>query len=219
MAEEKSKRRIMLIEAMVAAILLIFIGAYMVDRVFPTPQVGTGDGNTIVGFVPIEIKSQSIDITATKPTAYLLFTERDSQFSITSLRISGNVKGQGRAEVVLDNGIGQELVIYSNIKKSQGNMITGMAVSEDENALPADTKIDKTTQPWLLIKEENDITETPKTEIGEAARTTEGLFQYICKDTCYMNMKMQKELVYTLKIRLDAGTEISITELSYMLEV
>lgn len=224
MAEDHKKNKMLMIEAMFAVMLLIFVGAFALDRFFPTQAV-TADTvfPGIVGFVPVEIKSQPIDLYAAVPSRFVLFSEKEQAFELTSLRLSGEVIGQGRAEIVLDNGLGQELIIYSNVKQKQGNMITGMAVTaEDGEPLPADAKIDTVAadQAWLMITPgEGTLQESPSRELGNDQQTISGKFQHTCLDTCYMNMKMQKGLYYTLKVRLDPGTEVRINELKYMLEV
>jgi hypothetical protein len=221
MAETHKRNNMLMIEGMIVVLLLIFIGAFTLDRFLPTKAVPGGGGDTppIVGFVPVEIKSQQISINAAESIRYILFTEREGQFNLTSLRLSGEVIGNGRAEIVLDNGLGQELLIYSNIKQKQGNMITGMAVDGDANRLPDDVKVDEVTQPWLIISSGESTKETPEKQLTEDRETVSGKFQTACTDTCYMNMKMQKDLYYSLKIRVDAGTEIRITDLKYTLEV
>jgi hypothetical protein len=223
MVESHTKNKLLMLEFMVAVVLLVFVGAFALDKVYPTAQVATETGTLpIVGFVPLEIKSQPIDLSSNGPSAFLLFSEKDDAFNLTSFRISGEVTGTGRAEIVLDNGLGQELLIYSNIKQKQGNLITGMAVDEAGEPLPDDAKIEQVQKEsaWLMISADTKSTvEGPKTELGDNKRTEAGVFQHSCVDTCYMNMKMQKGLYYTLKIRVDAGTEAKINELKYMLEV
>ncbi|MBU2561532.1 MAG: hypothetical protein KKD17_04485 [Nanoarchaeota archaeon] len=160
---------------------------------------------------------------AAEPSRFVLFSEKDQAFALTSLRLSGEVIGEGRAEIILDNGLGQELRIYSNVKQKQGNMITGMAVTAEEGEpLPADAKIDNVAaeQAWLMITPgEGTLQESPSMELGDDKQTIAGKFQNTCLDTCYMNMKMQKGLYYTIKVRVDPGAEVRINELKYMLEV
>jgi hypothetical protein len=220
--EEQKKSRMLMIEAMLAIIVLIFLSALALDKFFPTPTTNAISGAPgIVGFVPVEIKSQPIDITAKQTTKLVMFSEKPDQFSLTSLRLSGEVIGNGRAEIVLDNGLGQELLIYSNVKQKEGNQITGMAVDESQ-PLPADVKIDNVAaeQAWIKITDSGTaLDETPSQSLGEDKTTTAGAFQNECLKTCYMNMKMKQGLYYTLKVRVDAGTEVKITELKYTLEV
>ena len=139
-------------------------------------------------------------------------------FNLTSLRLSGEVIGSGRAEIVLENGLGQELWIYSNMKQKQGNMITGMAVGEEDTAL-AEEKAEATDTAWLMITPGDANKESPEKQLTPEREITSGKFQNTCTDTCYMNMKMQKGLYYTLNVRVDAGTQVKITELKYTLDV
>ena len=223
MVEQHKKNKLLMIEAMLAVGILIFIGAVALDRFFPTPQVPLNSGSpSVVGFVPLEVKSQPIDLFANEPASFILFSEKEEQFDLTSLRISGKVTGDGRAEILLDNGQGQELMIYSNVKKKQGNLITGMSVSDDSQPLPKSANIQKVDPPqaWLKItKDEKVQTEGPVTELGDDKITVAGLFEHTCVDTCYMNMKMQKGLYYTLKVRVDPNTEVNINALTYILDV
>ncbi|MBW2963945.1 hypothetical protein KY363_00660 [Candidatus Woesearchaeota archaeon] len=222
MVESHSKNKMLMIELMLAIGVIVFVGAIAIDRTFPTPQVSTdGEAVPIVGFVPVEIKSQPIDLSAETSSAFILFTEKEEQFSLTSLRLTGEVTGTGRAEIVLDNGLGQELLIYSNIRQKTGNLITGFAVDAEGETLPEDAKITDVDTPsaWMLITKDKDTSvEGPKTDL-DGKRTEEGPFQNTCVDTCYMNMKMQKGLYYRIKVRLDPGTTVNINEMKYMLEV
>ena len=222
MVEEHTKNKMLVIELMLAVVLLVFIGAFALDKVYPTNLVPAGsDTVPIVGFVPIEIKSQQIDLSAPVSTSFVMFSEKNMLFNLTSFRMSGEVTGEGRAEIVLDNGLGQELLIYSNIKQRQGNLITGMSVSDEGDPLPADAKISPVAPPqaWLKISAGEELGEMPKRELGDDKETVSGRFQHECRDTCYMNMKMKQGLYYTLKVRVDPGTEVKINELKYVLEV
>lgn len=225
MVHDHTKNKMLMIEAMFAVMLLIFIGAFALNKFFPTPAVqGNPDVPGIVGFVPVEIKSQPINLIAQEPTSFILFSEKEEPFELTSLRLSGMVIGEGRAEIVLDNGLGQELLVYSNLKQKQGNLITGMAVTSDQEGepLPEGAKIENVEpqKAWLKITPDSvPIRESPVTELTSDKQTVSGDFDHACLDTCYMNMKLQKGLYYTLKVRVDAGTEVRINELKYMLEV
>jgi len=220
MVEEHKRNRLLMIEAMLAIGALIFFSAIIVDRFLPSATVPVGDSKSpqIVGFVPVEIMSQPIDLVATESRSFILFTDREQLFNLTSLRISGEVIGSGRAEIVLENGLGQELWTYSNIKQKQGNMITGMAVNEEDNNLPTE-KDELKNQTWLIITPGDAIAENPEKQLTDGRETVTGKFQNSCTDTCYMNMKMQKGLYYTLKIRVDAGTQVNINELKYTIDV
>jgi hypothetical protein len=223
MVHEHTKNKILVIEIMLAVVLLIFIGAFALDRFFPTPAVPLETGAPgIVGFVPLEIKSQPLNLVATESTNFVLFSEKGEQFELTSLRLSGLVKGDGRVEIVLDNGLGQELLIYSNVKNKQGNLITGMSVTDEGEPLPEGAEIEDVApdQAWLKITPgEAALAELPTIELGDSKQAADGEFQHNCVDTCYMSMKMQTGLYYTLKVKVDPGTEVNINELKYMLEV
>lgn len=224
MVEEHTKNKMLMIEGMLVIGALIFVAAFALDKYLPTAQVPVGnDVPGVVGFVPVEIKSQPIELVAEEPTSFVLFSDKKDLFELTSFRISGDVLGDGRAEIVLDNGLGQELLIYSNVKQKQGNLITGMAVSGDESQpLPDGASVSEIepAEAWLKITESKyPIRDTPTQQLGDNRQTVSGEFQHRCVDTCYMNMKMQEGLYYTLKVRLDPGTKITINELKYMLEV
>ncbi len=224
MVEEHTKNKMLMIEGMLVIGILIFVAAFALDKYLPTAQVAVGsEAPGVVGFVPVEIKSQQIELIAKEPTSFVLFSDKSDIFDLTSFRISGEVIGEGRAEIVIDNGLGQELLIYSNVKQKQGNMITGLAVSGDETTpLPEGAQITDvpTEEAWLRVTpSEYPIKEKPYQELGDNRRADSGQFQHTCVDTCYMNMKMQRGLYYTLKVRVDPGTEVVINELKYMLEV
>lgn len=223
MPEEAKKSKALTIQLLIVVLAFIFIGAFAIDKAFPTAKVPEGKGTVpIVGFVPIEIKSQQIDITAEKPSAFVMFSEKEEPFDITSFRISGEVEGDGRAEILLDNGLGQELLIYSNIKQKKGNMITGMAVGSQSEPLPENAEIEEVEKDkaWFKISSNaTEIDEKPAIDTGSGTEASQGKFKHACSDTCYMNMKMKEGLYYTLKVRVDPGTKVNINELKYTLEV
>ena len=223
MSDENRKSRVLTMQFMVVILAFVFIGVFAIDKLFPTAIVLSDTGVVpIVGFVPIEIKSQPIDISASEPSSFVLFSEKEESFDLTSFRISGTVKGEGRAEIVLDNGRGQELLLYSNVKQKQGNLITGMVVQGEEHPLPENAEIEQLEgdKAWFKISTSGDkIDELPIISIDGGMTVIDGNFEHACTDTCYMNMKMKKGLYYTLKIRVDEGTEVNINELKYTLEV
>lgn len=223
MVEQQTKNKLLMLELMLVIGILVFVGAFAIDRLFPTETVWlNGDTLPIVGFVPVEIKSQPINLVAKEPTSFVVFSEKDEQHLLTSLRLSGTVTGDGRAEILLDNGLGQELLIYTNVKQKKGNLITGMSVSDEGEPLPEDAKIVEIApqQAWFKITpSEKPLGERPTGEIGDDKQAGPGEFQHSCVDTCYMSMVMRKGLFYTLKVRVDAGTEVSINELKYTLDI
>ncbi|MBW2966896.1 hypothetical protein KY362_00260 [Candidatus Woesearchaeota archaeon] len=224
MSPDNSKNRVFVLEMIIVLGLVIAVSAFALNSFFPTPLVPANDGNVpgIVGFVPVEINNQPLNLEAKEPKSFVLFTDKEEPFQLTSFRLSGTVAGEGRAEIILDNGLGQELVIYSNVKPQRGNLITGMAVSEEsENPLPEDIKVNEIPHEtaWLRIAEKPDIAaETPTTELDNK-RAVAGEFENSCTDTCYMNMNMHDGAYYTLKVRVDPGTEVRITSLKYTLDV
>ncbi len=230
MVQDHTKSKLLMMEGAFAVLVLIFLAAFALDQFFPTEQVPI-DGGTpgIVGFVPLAISSQPIDLLTLEPRSFVLFSEKTESFLLTSFRLSGQVNGEGRAEITLDNGLGQELLIYSNVKDRQGNLITGMATAKDgpssTEGVPAETD-DTVSSPgtedraWFKIMPQDDLaTERPSIETGDDKQTVQGHFKDECSDTCYISMKMQEGLYYILKVKVDPGTEVRITELTYTLDV
>jgi len=222
MVEQETRKKLLILESIAAVILLLFITSITLNKFFPTPTVEYNQGtDKIVGFVAVSIENQPIDIQSSESRAFVLASEKDQFFNLTSLRMSGEVKGNGRAEITLENGAGQELLIFSNVKKKQGNMITGLAVSEG-SPLPEDVKINQQdpATAWIkIIQNEQLAKESPTKILDDTRQAVEGNFKDNCIDTCYMNVKMQKGLTYALKVKLDPGTEIKINELKYTLDV
>ncbi len=225
MPSEETKKRLFAFELMIVAFLAIFIGVYALNKFLPTAQVPiSGEGVPIVGFVSIKMESQQMSISAIQPTTFVLFSEKDQAFNMTSLRFSGEVIGKGRAEITLDNGLGQELLVYSNVRKRQGNMITGMATATEEvdsNLPEGVSREDVTSNPQALIKMTltDFMTDGPSRIVDGGREILEEKFEDSCIDTCYINMKMQKGLYYKLKLKIDPDTEIKLTKLTYMLEI
>jgi hypothetical protein len=225
-AVDKKRGRFLAIGIMGGVIILLFVAAFAIDRIFATPVVDAGkDGAPeIVGFVPVSIESQYIDILALGSSTIILFTDAVTSFNLTSLRLSGVINGTGRVEILLDNGIGQELLLFSNLKKKQGNLITGMAAGESEAAKSAFKKVgdenaDAAADAWLKLSAPEKLNELPAFVVGDDETTFEGDFQNSCVDACFMNMKMKRNLFYQIKIRMDPGVQVRLTSLKYTLEV
>ncbi|MFH1064644.1 MAG: hypothetical protein V1729_06180 [Candidatus Woesearchaeota archaeon] len=229
MVEDHTKNKLLMIEGAFAVIVLIFLAAFALDMFFPTAQVPADGGVPgIVGFVPLAISNQQIDLFALEPKSFLLFSERTEPFLLTSFRLTGQITGTGRVEITLDNGIGQELLVYSNIKDKQTNLITGMATAEEGSSSTGSVPAEKVGIPptpntddgaWFKIMPQDITTEGPSIESGNDKQTVSGHFKDECGETCYINMKMQTGLYYTLKVKMDPGTEVRITELTYTLDV
>src|SRR3990167_1825551 len=101
--EEPTKKRIHQVEIIVAAVLLLI----SIASFFPD--------SGITGFVSIETKKQKLDLSIENSQSYILTTSSKEPFQITSLKLSGEIIGQGIVKAYIDNGQYQRILIYSNI--------------------------------------------------------------------------------------------------------
>lgn len=160
----------------------------------------------VTGYLSLDFVMQDLDMTIDQSQKFMISTDSEEEFSLTSLKISGEVIGEGRAEIYLDNEEGQKLMIYRNVKTKSIGMgaITGYFVNGQQ-----DNHI-KITQEGTIDEE--------MTELTEKEETTNGLFSNECKETCFIKMRMKKGLNYNLLVKVDKGTKVRINEIAYTIQ-
>ena len=204
--EESTKKKIHSIEIMVAVVLLLV----SILSFFPN--------SGITGFVSLETKTQEINLTIANSQSYILTTGRKEPFYMTSLKLSGEVIGEGIVKAYMDNGQGERILIYSNVvKKGKGAVaITGMH-GISGNAVSVDSEIEGSEteeEDYLLI----DYLENIEEELGEIAedeKTVSGKFKYQCIDSCFIDMMLSEDLGYQLLFYVEEGTILKINEIVY----
>lgn len=147
---------------------------------------------SITGYVPTKILSQSLDLTVRESQRYWLTMAKPME--LTSIAISGKVKGNGLVNIYLNDGEKRKL-IYTNIRRKGGSMesITGMTTS------------DLVLKPGERLHEKNEL---PKGFV-----TFEGSFANSCFETCVLDLPTKERL--SLDVIVDEDTEVKITELSF----
>lgn len=198
--EESTKKKIHEIE-IVAAIVLVFVS---VTFLFPKPG--------ITGYVSYETKTHEVNLTIANSQSYILTTNSNETFYVTSLKLSAEVIGDGIAKVYVSDGKDQKILVYSNIiKEKEGfgaitgmNKITGKAVGFNS----------ETEEDQLVIAYLDNIEE----ELGEIAqdeRLDSGNFDSICIDSCFIEMLLNKELSYQLLFYVEEGTILKVNKIIY----
>lgn len=166
----------------------------------------------ITGHVSVEAGYQPLDMVIKESQSYVMTTDYENPITITFIRLSGEVIGDGRAEVILDNGLGQRLLIYSNAEEELGvnkitgmqyNKITGMAISEEMKELSLLNLVEKGTLPDI----------SPEPPAGTLLY--EGSFANKCRQTCLMEMELSKEANYILEVMVSEGTELKLDNMIY----
>jgi hypothetical protein len=171
----------------------------------------------ITGFVPVEFTTQDMNITLDQSQSYILTSGSDAPFPLTSLKIGGEVVGDGVVEIYLDNGQGQQLLVYRNTRSKSGGMgsITGL-VTQSENG----TKTDVREGKWLLLSPLKDSAKGDlPVKLGRDEEASSGAFSKECRDTCFMRMEISNQLSYELIFKIDQGTQLKLNDLTYTIDV
>lgn len=200
--EESTKKRVHQIEIIAAVVLLLV----SIASFFPKPG--------ITGFVSVETKKQKIDLTIANSQSYILTTSSQEPFYLTSLKLSGEVIGEGIAKVYITSE-GQKVLVYSNIiKKDQGldtitgmDKITGNVVGSNQ----------ETEEDSLIIEHLENIEAEPTT-LAEDEAITSGTFEDTCIDSCFIEMLLNKDIAYQLLLYVEEGTILNINEISYTIK-
>jgi len=162
----------------------IFV-TFLVCGVLVTALLATDSG--ITGFVSTETVSQDVNLRVDSSQRYELKTDG----FVSSLSISGDVKGSGLVNVYLTDGA-NELLVYSNKRKLSSAMqhITGLSTMDIEPKGRID-RID--TLPGEYV-------------------TVSGAFESQCAQTCVLS-EMQSPLY--LDFVVDPGTSIHISKVIF----
>jgi hypothetical protein len=196
--EEPTKQKLHQFEIIAAVVLLLV----SIASFFPKPG--------ITGYVSVETKKQKIDLSIANSQSYIITSNNQEPFYLTSLKLSGEVIGQGIAKAYIDTK-DQKILIYSNvIKKTEGidtitgmGKITGQAITESE-----------TEEDYLVIEHLENI-EPESGSIAEDEKIITGTFQDVCIDSCFIEMLLKENIAYQLLLYVEEGTILNIDEMSY----
>lgn len=161
---------------------------------------------SITGFVPVSVYTETLNLTISKDTAFTLFS--NEQIQVTSLKLSGEVIGDGAVHVYLSNTQGQNLLVYSNLMKNEfgKNIITGMAVAG---------KTDAQEKHSLVIQEIQQFNEDVALPDNEGKIAESGRFDGACVETCSIIMDLSGRKVYKLIIVLEENAVLRIDNIVY----
>ena len=172
-------------------------------------------GPSITGYQLLDFVVEDLDISVSQSQEYTL-SGSGEDFLLTSLKVAGEVIGDGKVEVYLDNGNGQRLLIYANNRPYANSMelITGMAISPEELESGEEPK----QGSHLLIDPLRFTDEKPK-PLKEEEQTDSGAFANECVDSCFIRMLMSEETVYALVFLVEEGTTLRVDKIFYTVDI
>ena len=168
---------------------------------------------SITGHVSSDLNTQLVDFMIDESQLFEITTDSVEPFFITSFRISGVFIGNGIVEAYLDNGRGQQILIYDNIREKKADsglgLITGGVIGEEvefEEVLPEKT---------LRIKPAEVLSENIKIQLKKGEETFSGEFDSQCIESCFIEMEMAQDVGYNLIFRVESGTKVHLTKIQY----
>lgn len=216
--EESTKKTVHQIEITVAVLLI------MVSVIALFPNKG------ITGYISVETKSKTLNLTISNSQSYVLTTNNEALFYLTSIKVSGEVIGKGIAEMYVDNGKEQKALVYSNVvKKEKGvpsitglGKVSGMAVGvggndKNKNNAPNESELKQNTSEDIIIDYLEKIEYIPQT-IAEDEEIITGNFEGRCLESCFVEMPLSKDIAYQLLFYVDDGTLLKINKIEYTIK-
>jgi hypothetical protein len=194
-----------------AAIVGIFIVAMFL---LPTPLTFTG----YVSGLNMTIYSQDLDLYVDGSQSYTLTSE--ANLNLRSFMLDGEVIGDGRAEIFLDNGKGQQFLVYENIEKNPEfkgpHLLTGVP-SITGKSITGIEGIEEKKGMWLVIQKKSPIN-YEFTPLKESDSIVPGEFYASCAETCNMPQNLFNSNAYQLIFRLEKGTAVKLNAIKYILQ-
>jgi len=165
---------------------------------------------SVTGFVSAESKIQSLDLVIAKSQNFILTSDNEEPYTLTSFKISGEVSGDGLAEVYITDSTGQKVLVYENIGKVTKTMsaITGMVPAVKRNLLY------EKSDSLLLIIPDKELETTPKRTLEENEVIKTGAFNDACKESCFIKMEMSRNNEYNLIVEVEPGTTVNINQIT-----
>ena len=199
---ENIKDRLTKIKIAVAITAVLVLSVY----IFNNPNV--------TGYVSTDFVMQNLNLTLTQSQKFALSSTSPEPFTLTSFKLSGEVIGDGRVEIYLDNRQGQELLIYNNLKtKDRGiGAITGFSIEGE-----ADEEAEKAA--YFLISPGEIIQNPELQELSEREETVSGTFENQCSDTCFIRMELSSSTAYDMVFKVESGTSLKINNIFYTIDV
>ena len=170
----------------VIAMVLILTGALYFSK------------STITGNVVASIDRLPVDLDIDQSQSFVISNENNKEFSLHSLRISGEVVGKGAVKIYVDNGAGILQLVYSNAKGSM-------------NANMLATEFTKSGDRSKFIIEKYRLLEgTLKKENEEFV---EGNFRNACIETCSLDALKFTSKHDELIVYVDQGVKVHLEEI------
>jgi hypothetical protein len=164
---------------------------------------------------------EEMDLFVDGSQSYVLATEKI--LNLKSFMLSGEVLGDGRVEILLDNGKGEQYLVYENIEETPempeggfpitgitGRAITSKALAEEDN------EVEKQVA-WIVVQPKKDVIEYEFTPLKENQEIIHGEFFSECSETCKIQENVFNSQSYSLIFRLEKGTSVKITRMRYTL--
>ena len=201
MKKKERKNIIHKIELVIVITMLAFL-----SLTFIRPKI-TGH----VEAVNITIYKQDMDLVIDRDSRYVFSSPDNTPLSLTQIKLSGEVIGDGRVEVTINDGE-KQLLIYSNIAEKKGRgFITGMAV--DDNAESNEEKA------FLIIEEsEEPVGEYQFIPLGKNQEVISGAFSYACIETCKIPAGYFNSSSYQLFFKIEDNITLKLDELIFRKE-
>ena len=86
----------------------------LIVLVFVFGLLATFTSTSMTGYLSVDMIKQNVDLTIDHCQDFIFTSSSEDEFSLNSLGLSGKVIGSGVVEVYLENGQGQELLVYTN---------------------------------------------------------------------------------------------------------
>jgi len=192
---------------MLVLVLLVFLVAPYTMAEYPAVPSVTG----ITGYISADMNVQSLNIVMEKSQSYILTTNSEESFYLTSFRLSGETSGN-RVEIWLEVD-GQRQLVFTNLreKREQSNLITGMLTGVPEETVPLE-------DASLILDETDETVEGFATPIPEDMEVVGGAFNNECTDTCFIGIPMSPNAPIKLIFKLDSSAKLTVDELTYTIE-
>lgn len=189
--------------------ILAAVAGIIIVALFLLPKDVSLTGH--ISGVNITMYTQSLDITADGSQYYSLASIDSKNLDLKSFLISGEVIGDGRAEILLDDGKHQLLVYENKIKTRDASKygITGAALTDETgNAENIEEGV------WLAIEPSKTI-DYDFLPLGENEQLVRGAFGKRCIETCNIPEGFFNAASYNLIFRLEKGTAVKLHSIDY----
>jgi len=193
-----------------AAIVGIFVMAMFL---LPTPLTFTG----YVSGLNMTIYSQDLNLIVDGSQSYTMASEIN--LNLKSFMLDGEVTGNGRAEIFLDNGQGQQFLIYENVEKNPEfkgpHLFTGVPITG--KSITGFDGVEEKKGMWLAIQKKQPIN-YEFAPLKESEYLVPGEFYASCAETCNMPQNLFNSNAYGLIFRLEKGTTVKLNAIKYILQ-